>query len=49
MASGAGSELRKATGMGIAFSFIVVATLATALLLLGWRAALAGVARRRSG
>lgn len=41
--------LRKATGMGIAFSFIVVATLATALLLLGWRAALAGVARRRSG
>lgn len=42
-----GMALRKATGMGIAFSFITVATLATALLLLGWRAVLAGVARRR--
>ena len=44
-----GMALRKATGTGIAFSFIVVATLATAVLMLGWRAAMAAVARRRSG
>jgi peptidoglycan/LPS O-acetylase OafA/YrhL len=35
---GVGMALRKATGAGIALSFVVVATAATALLLLGWRA-----------
>lgn len=34
-----GMLLRKATSAGVAPSFIVVASLATALLLLGWRAA----------
>jgi hypothetical protein len=34
-----GMLLRKATSAGVALSFIVVASLATALLLLGWRAA----------
>lgn len=43
-----GMALRKATSAGTAFSFIVVATLATALLLLGWRAALAAAARRQA-
>jgi hypothetical protein len=33
----AGMLLRKATGQGTATSFIVVATLTTAALLLGWR------------
>ncbi|MGI9124355.1 MAG: DUF3054 domain-containing protein [Mycobacterium sp.] len=42
-----GMALRKATSAGIATSFIVVATLATALLLLGWRTALRAVAARR--
>ena len=45
----AGMGLRKATSAGIAVSFIVVASLVTALLLLGWRAVLASVTRRRSG
>jgi peptidoglycan/LPS O-acetylase OafA/YrhL len=44
-----GMALRKATGTGIAFSFITVATLVTALLILGWRAGLAVGARRKSG
>jgi peptidoglycan/LPS O-acetylase OafA/YrhL len=44
-----GMALRKATSAGIAVSFIVVATLVTALLLLGWRAGLAALTRRRSG
>lgn len=39
--------LRLATSTGIAPSFIVVATLSTALLLLGWRAALAAFSSRR--
>lgn len=34
-----GMLLRKATGAGIAWSFILVATLVTGLLLLGWRTA----------
>ncbi|OBF24430.1 hypothetical protein A5725_07475 [Mycobacterium kubicae] len=41
-----GMVLRKATSAGVAASFIVVASSVTALLLLGWRAAL-GLARRR--
>ena len=32
-----GMLLRKATGQGVAASFVVVATSVTALLLLGWR------------
>ena len=45
--AGVGIALRKATGAGIALSFVAVATAATALLLLGWRAAVTGLARRR--
>lgn len=41
-----GMLLRKVTSAGVAASFIVVASLVTAVLLLGWRAALAGVRRR---
>lgn len=41
-----GMALRKATGAGIAFSFVVVASAVTALLLLGWRAVAARLARR---
>lgn len=41
-----GMALRKATGAGIAFSFVVVASVVTALLLLGWRAVAARLARR---
>lgn len=33
-----GMSLRKATSQGVAVSFVVVASLVTALLLLGWRA-----------
>ena len=44
----AGMALRKATSAGTALSFVIVAILVTALLLLGWRAALAVVARRRA-
>jgi hypothetical protein len=39
--------LRKATGAGIAVSFIAVASTVTALLLLGWRAAAARLTRSR--
>jgi hypothetical protein len=35
-----GTLLRKATSAGVAASFVVVASTVTALLLLGWRAAL---------
>ncbi|NOR00556.1 DUF3054 domain-containing protein [Mycolicibacterium fortuitum] len=43
-----GMVLRKLTSAGVAVSFIVVATLATAVLLLGWRGVLAAVRRRQS-
>jgi hypothetical protein len=38
--------LRKATSQGTAFSFVVVASLSTAILLLGWRLAARVLARR---
>ncbi|MBS1691598.1 MAG: DUF3054 domain-containing protein [Actinobacteria bacterium] len=41
-----GMMLRKATSQGTAVSFIVVASLVTAVLLLGWRAVAALLARR---
>ena len=41
-----GMMLRKATAQGTAVSFIVVASLVTAVLLLGWRAVAALLARR---
>ena len=41
-----GMLLRKASSQGVAASFIVVASLVTALLLLGWRA-VAAVLRKR--
>lgn len=41
-----GMALRKATGAGIALSFVAVASAVTALLLLGWRAVAARLARR---
>ncbi len=40
-----GMLLRKATSAGTAFSFVVVATLTTAILLLGWRAAAKAASR----
>ncbi|WNG87934.1 DUF3054 domain-containing protein [Mycobacterium sp. ITM-2016-00317] len=43
-----GMLLRKVTGQGTAVSFIVVASLTTAVLLLGWRAAARVLARRSS-
>jgi hypothetical protein len=36
-----GMLLRKATSAGVSTSFVVVASLSTAVLLLGWRAAAA--------
>lgn len=42
-----GMLLRKVTGQGTATSFIVVASLTTAVLLLGWRA-VAQILRRRA-
>jgi len=42
-----GMALRAATGAGTALSFVVVATVSTAVLLLGWRAARAAVTARR--
>lgn len=42
-----GMLLRKATSAGVAVSFVVVASVATAVLLLGWRVAAAAVQRRR--
>ena len=44
-----GMLLRKATTVGVAASFVVVATTVTALLLLGWRVAAGLTLRRRSG
>jgi hypothetical protein len=41
-----GMLLRKATSAGVAVSFVVVASAATAVLLLGWRAAVAASAHR---
>lgn len=43
-----GMLLRQATSAGVAGSFIVVASTATAVVLLGWRAVFELVARRRS-
>lgn len=43
-----GMVLRKATSVGVAASFVVVATAVTALLLLGWRVAVGLTLRRRS-
>lgn len=43
-----GMGLRALTGAGVAISFVLVATLATATLLLGWRAAATAVAARRT-
>ena len=42
-----GMLLRKATSQGVAASFVVVASLATALLLLGWRVVVALLMTRR--
>jgi hypothetical protein len=41
-----GMLLRKAISQGTALSFVVVASLVTAILLLGWRAAVSALARR---
>jgi hypothetical protein len=38
--------LRRTTSAGVAFSFLVVASAATAVLLLGWRLLAAGIRRR---
>ncbi|MCV7177696.1 DUF3054 domain-containing protein [Mycolicibacterium sphagni] len=43
-----GMLLRKASSQGVAASFIIVASVVTALLLLGWRG-LAVLARKRNG
>jgi len=40
-----GMLLRKATSAGVALSFVIVATAATAVMLLGWRVALAALRR----
>jgi hypothetical protein len=40
-----GMLLRKATSAGVAVSFIIVATAATAVLLLGWRVTVAALRR----
>lgn len=42
-----GMLLRKATGQGTAVSFVVVASTATAILLLGWRGIAAALRSRR--
>jgi hypothetical protein len=44
-----GMLLRKLSSAGVAASFVVVAATVTALLLLGWRAALGLALRRRAG
>jgi hypothetical protein len=41
-----GMLLRKATSQGTAVSFVVVASIVTAILLLGWRGVVAALARR---
>lgn len=42
-----GMLLRKATSQGVAVSFVVVATAATAVVLLGWRLAAAALRRAK--
>lgn len=44
-----GMLLRKLSSAGVAASFVVVAATVTALVLLGWRAALGLALRRRAG
>ena len=44
-----GMLLRVASGQGIATSFVIVATLALAVLLLGWRGLTSLIARRTTG
>jgi hypothetical protein len=44
-----GMLLRKASSAGVAASFLVVAATVTAILLLGWRAAVRLASRRRTG
>jgi hypothetical protein len=41
-----GMLLRKLTGQGVAVSFVVVASVVTAVLLVGWRGVAAALARR---
>jgi hypothetical protein len=41
-----GMLLRKATSAGVALSFVIVATAATAVVLLGWRVALVAMRRK---
>jgi len=43
-----GMALRKASSAGVAVSFVVVAASVTAILLLGWRAAVGLISRERS-
>jgi hypothetical protein len=43
-----GMALRKASSAGVAVSFVVVAASVTAVLLLGWRAAVGLISRERS-
>lgn len=43
-----GMVLRRFTSAGVAVSFVIVASLVTAVLLLGWRGVLAAVQRRQS-
>ena len=43
-----GMLLRKATSAGIAVSFVVVASAATAVVLLGWRVAIAALTRQHN-
>ncbi|HEY0226665.1 MAG TPA: DUF3054 domain-containing protein [Mycobacterium sp.] len=44
-----GMLLRKLSSAGVAASFVLVAAVVTAVLLLGWRAAVGLVLRRRAG
>jgi len=44
-----GMALRRASAAGVASSFVVVAASVTAVLLLGWRAAVGLISRDRSG
>ena len=43
-----GMLLRKATSAGVAVSFVVVASAATAVVLLGWRVAVAALTRQQN-
>jgi hypothetical protein len=42
-----GMVLRRLTGQGVAVSFVIVASLVTAVLLLGWRGVVTAVRHRR--